>query len=165
MCFVFAERRLFRLGVLTLALLCIIQATLNLSLRLACKFCHKKSNLAQIQNIITARRVVPKKKKKEKKKHFATIFHPIFRFCFSALKSRCRLVCFQQLGCGLLPEWAAAAEFNPGLFLLQRPAQAAERESWAEKRTGPLMGEDPTAWQGYDDWWWLLWIWGHVLSS
>lgn len=65
MCFVFAERRLFRLGVLTLALLCIIQATLNLSLRLACKFCHKKSNLARIQDIITALRVVPKKKKRK----------------------------------------------------------------------------------------------------
>ncbi|MEQ2206855.1 hypothetical protein XENOCAPTIV_003848 [Xenoophorus captivus] len=31
-----SERRLLRLGLLTLALLCIIQAALNLSLRLAC---------------------------------------------------------------------------------------------------------------------------------
>ncbi len=143
------ERRLLRIGILTLGVLCITQATLNISLRLARK-------LRATVFCLTALTVLcfPSG---------AFCYHnPQFLLRASLFKGRYGSVPFQQLrNSRRVPEWPVSTEFNPVMFLLQQSAEKTiEGISGHGNRERPLTREaQSTDWRQNDIYWSRVWIW------
>lgn len=133
------ERRLLRIGILTLGVLCIIQATLNISLYLACELCTTVFCLTNASEAIA---------------HIIMCFpsgtfcnhNPQFLLSASLFKGRYRSVSFQQLhNSRRVPDWPVSTELKPVVFLLQQTAEkTTEGISGHRNRERPLIREGHT---------------------
>ena len=121
-----AQRRLLRIGILTIGILCIMQAVLNISLWLACKFRKKKTRFIFLKAVWAL----------ALSKLLCNMFLQWKRFCnhspqllfpASSLERRYRSIPFQQFhDSRSVPDWPVSTEFNRVVSLLQ---QAAEETS------------------------------------